>query len=92
MLKHIHGFIRLYLEKFDQACKNGPSEHNNCRFLSSSLCRNVIPIYTTTIKSSLLLLNLMGVLLQLTKMGYFILNGRYRSLEKIYCWIFFNFM
>ena len=48
----------------------------NHRFLFSLLYYNLITIYTTTTKSSLLQ-NLMGLLLQLTRMRYFILNGRY---------------
>ena len=36
-----------------------------------------ITIYTTTTKSSSLLQNLMGFLLQLTEMTYYIMNGRY---------------
>ena len=36
-----------------------------------------LTIYTTATKSSLVLQNLMGFLLQLTAMRYYILNGRY---------------
>ena len=49
----------------------------NHQFLLSLLYHNLTTIYTTIAKSSSLLQNLMGFLLQLTKMRYFILNGRY---------------
>ena len=39
--------------------------------------RNIITVYTTTTKSSSILQNLLAFLLQLTEMGYYILNGRY---------------
>ena len=39
---------------------------------------SIITIYTTTTKSSSLLQKLMGILLQLTEMGYYILNRRYQ--------------
>ena len=45
----------------------------------SLLYHNLITIYTTATESSLLLQNLMGFLLQLTEMGYYILNGRYKQ-------------
>ena len=41
----------------------------NHRFLACLLYYNLITIYTTAIKSSSLLPNLMGFLLQLTEMG-----------------------
>ena len=46
------------------------------------LYHNLITIYTTATISSLLQ-NLMGFLLQLTEMGYYILNGRYCTSENI---------
>ena len=45
-------------------------------FCLCSIIRNLITIYTTATKSSSLLQNLMNLLLQLTEMGYYILNGR----------------
>ena len=41
----------------------------NHRFLACLLYHNLITIYTTATKSSSLLQNLMGFLLQLTEMG-----------------------
>ena len=41
----------------------------NCQFLACLLYHNLITIYTTATKSSSLLQNLMGFLLQLTEMG-----------------------
>ena len=61
----------------DQACENRPSEHKNCRYFPSLPYHNQITIYITTTKSSSLLQNLMGFLVvQLTEMEYYILNGR----------------
>ena len=56
-----------------------PSEHKKSPIFiifALSYC-NLITIYTTTTKSSSPLQNLMGFLLQLMEMGYFILSGRY---------------
>ena len=63
-------------------CVTGPAKIDhlstkNCWFLLSLLYHNLITIDITTIKSSSQLQNLMGFLLQLTEMRYFILNGRY---------------
>ena len=49
----------------------------NLQFLACLLYHNLITIYTTTTKSSSLLQNSMGVLLQLTEMGWHIWNERY---------------
>ena len=52
----------------------GPAKFNYlstkiCQFLVCLLYHNLITIYTTAAKSSLLMQNLMGLLLQLTEMG-----------------------
>ena len=52
----------------DRACKNRPSECKKSRFLALPY-RNLITFNTTTTKSSPLLQNLMGFLVQLTEMG-----------------------
>ena len=41
----------------------------NCQFLACFLYHNLITIYTTTTKSSSLLQNLMGFLLQIMEIG-----------------------
>ena len=62
----------------DWACKNRPSEHKKfTNFFSFLLYHNLITIYTTTTKSSSLLQNIIGYLLQLTELGYYLLNERY---------------
>ena len=53
----------------DRACENRPCEHKNGQFLACLLYHNLINIYTTATKSSSLLENLMGFLLQFTEMG-----------------------
>ena len=62
----------------DRACENQPPEHKKCRFLARLLYYNLITIYTTATKSSTLLKNLMGFLLQLTEKGQCIWNKRYQ--------------
>ena len=52
----------------DRACEYRPSEHKKHQFLVCLLYHNLITIYTTATKSSSLLQNLMGFLLQLTEM------------------------
>ena len=61
----------------DRAYENRPPEHKKCRFLTCLLYHNLITIYTTATKSSLLLQNVKGFLLHLMEMGYCIRNGRY---------------
>ena len=58
------------------ACKNQPTECKKSPILSFLLYHNFITIYTTTTKSSSLLQNLMGFLLQLTELGYYVLNEK----------------
>ena len=65
----------LFIIVCDQTCENRPSKHKK---ITNLFCHhNLITSYTTVIISSLLLQNLMGFLLQLTEVGYYILNGRY---------------
>ena len=82
--------ISLSTDKFvyicDQACENQPSEHEEITDFSSLLYHNLRnnylyyhnEIFITTAEFSLLQ-NLIGFLLQLAKMGYYILNGRYQQ-------------
>ena len=60
----------------DLACKNRLSEHNKLLIFLSLLYHN-LTIYATETKFLSLLQNLIGILLQLTEMRYYILNRRY---------------
>ena len=54
----------------DRTCENRPCERKkNRRLLACLLYHNLITIYNTATKSSLLLQNLVGFLLQLMEMG-----------------------
>ena len=65
----------------DWAYEDRPSECKKLSIFLSLLYHNLVTFYTTATISSLLLQNLMVLLLQLTELVYFILNGKY--LQKI---------
>ena len=58
----------------DRACENKPREHKNRRFFPSLLYPNLQTIDTNKIKSLSLLQNLMGFLLKVMEMAYYIQN------------------
>ena len=79
--------------KCDRAYKNWPYERKNHPFLVCLLCHNSITIYTTAAKSSSLLQNSMGFLLQLTEIWWLIQNERYywkyNSVQFVLTWSIF---
>ena len=60
----------------DQTCNNRPSECKKLLIFLDLFYHNSKTIYINTTKSSSLLQNLVGFLLQLTEMRYYIWNGR----------------
>ena len=69
MQTYTHSYLHTYIHTYvTRPAKIDHVSAKNRRFLACLLNHNLITIYTTAIKSSSLLQNLMGFLLQLTEM------------------------
>ena len=69
--------IHVYTSYVTELVKTDHLTAKKLPIFSSLFYHNLITIYTTATMSSSLLQNSTGFLLQLTKMGYYILNRRY---------------